>query len=172
MNMALLVSSKWITPVCSWELSNQERYVIFMKNKEIHGVKPLYSCNYVIGMCITPVTTRSTRKLDWLVSRDDTIADWASIERSNTKLYNSFTPWLSWFFIKLTYRSWPESSQEHTGVIHFDETNSAIWCRYCVEWTLTKGITAILDSLSWCSTISIGFVFRKFNVFAQNYEEN
>ena len=26
-----LLSKKWITPVCSWELSGQERYVIFMK---------------------------------------------------------------------------------------------------------------------------------------------
>ena len=56
-NMELKTSSKWITPVCSWELSGQERYVIFMKNKENHGVKELYSLyvdrfasNYV--MCV------------------------------------------------------------------------------------------------------------------------
>ena len=32
-----LLSKKWIAPVCSWEFSGQERYVIFMKNKENHG---------------------------------------------------------------------------------------------------------------------------------------
>ena len=146
--------------MCSWELSDQERYVIFMKNKEIHGVKQLYIYNYVIGMCVCvchcvmPVTTHSARKLDCLFSQDDTIADWASIERSNTKLYNSFTPWLFWFFIKLTYRSWPESSQEHTGVIHFDERNRTIWCRYYVEWTLTNSILPEESAKeSWLSSV-------------------
>ena len=38
-----LLSKKWITPVCSWELSGQERYVIFIKNKENHGEKQFYS---------------------------------------------------------------------------------------------------------------------------------
>ena len=37
-----LLSKKWITPVCSWEFSGQERYVIFMKNKENHGENELY----------------------------------------------------------------------------------------------------------------------------------
>ena len=36
-----LLSKKWIAPVCSWELSGQEQYVIFMKNKENHGEKYL-----------------------------------------------------------------------------------------------------------------------------------
>ena len=34
-----LLSKKWITPVCSWEFSGLERYVIFMNNKENHGEK-------------------------------------------------------------------------------------------------------------------------------------
>ena len=37
-----LLSKKWIAPVCSWEFSGQERYVIFMKNKENHGENELY----------------------------------------------------------------------------------------------------------------------------------
>ena len=36
-----LLSKKWIAPVCSWEFSGQERYVIFMKNKENHGENEL-----------------------------------------------------------------------------------------------------------------------------------
>ena len=37
-----LLSKKWIAPVCSWEFSGQERYVIFMKNEENHGENELY----------------------------------------------------------------------------------------------------------------------------------